>query len=358
MTDHHREPRLLPIGELSRTSGLTVSAVRFYDHEGLLVPADVDPQTGYRRYSPAQVRVARLLAGMRRVGMPVAEMAAVLEALPDTAAAVDLLDAHLRRLEDGLSDARREVSRLGGLLTSGPEGALELTVEASALARAIDSVRYAASADPDFPMLCAVLLEPHAGGLRLIATDRYRLAVAEVDGAPGGHDSSRRSLLPTALVDRVRRALWESTTTSKHDTSTAATSPVTLRLSPTGFSATLVNGTHLEGDALDLDFPDYRRLLHDEDPGQVRARTVPVADILAGLATRSEPHVHLDDTGVTESTGQGLLVDRAFLWEAASTVGAGYAVLPADGEIAPLALRSPDGALVSLVMPIRPEPAP
>nr|WP_281496868.1 MerR family transcriptional regulator [Ornithinimicrobium sp. F0845] len=342
----------MPIGELSRASGLTVSALRFYDRQGVLTPAAVDPATGYRRYSPAHVHDARLIAGMRRIGLPLAEMTAVQESLPDTAAAEDLLTAHLRRLEDGLSDARREVARLTGLLAGPRHAPVEIRVGAAALARALDGVRYAASSDPDYPMLCAVLLEPHPDGVRLVATDRYRLAVAEVEGAPGGHDEGSMSLLPTALADQVRRALWETPRTTGEE----RTVHVTLRISPARFSATLPGGAVVDGDCLDLDFPDYRRLLHDPGSTRVTSTQVPVADILAGLSGRAERHVHLDRTGVTDATG--LLLDRAFLWEAASTLGEGYAVLPAEGEIAPLALRDLDGQLVSLLMPVQPDVAP
>jgi len=41
------------IGEVARASGLSVSALRFYDGAGVLVPAEVDPATGYRRYPVA-----------------------------------------------------------------------------------------------------------------------------------------------------------------------------------------------------------------------------------------------------------------------------------------------------------------
>src|SRR6476620_2034013 len=74
--DHER---LLTIGEVARRSGLTASALRVYDRESVLVPADVDALTGYRRYAVAQVRSARLLASLRRVGMPLAEVALVLD---------------------------------------------------------------------------------------------------------------------------------------------------------------------------------------------------------------------------------------------------------------------------------------
>lgn len=47
------------IGEMARSSGLSVSALRFYDGAGVLVPARVDPVNGYRWYGPGQVRRLR-----------------------------------------------------------------------------------------------------------------------------------------------------------------------------------------------------------------------------------------------------------------------------------------------------------
>ena len=51
------------IGEVAKASGLTISALRFYDAAGVLVPAAVDAATGYRRYTDEQVRTARLVGG-------------------------------------------------------------------------------------------------------------------------------------------------------------------------------------------------------------------------------------------------------------------------------------------------------
>ncbi|WP_161958492.1 MerR family transcriptional regulator [Ornithinimicrobium cavernae] len=350
MTDPRPEHRLLPIGELSRASGLTVSALRFYDREGLLVPADVDPHTGYRRYSPGQVRLARLLAGMRRVGMPLAEMAAVLAALPDAEVAQDLLGAHLRRLEDGLADARREVERLRVLLPGGPPGTWTAEIATDELARALDSVRYAVGTDPDFPMLQGVLLEPVGQAVRLVATDRYRLALAEARGTVVAPDPAGMPLLAVEDVDRLRRALWE------HGEGT-----VRLVLHRTGFSAELPGGGNLTGECLDLDFPDYRRLLHERPEAGASTR-LPVAEILAGLAATGpggdpQDRVSLSPRGVCGDE-QGLLVDRTFLWEAATATGEGHAVLPLGDQIAPLAFHGPDDTLLALLMPVRREGRP
>lgn len=54
------------IGEMARDSGLSVSALRFYDGAGVLVPAWVDPVSGYRWYGAEQLEESRLLARLRR----------------------------------------------------------------------------------------------------------------------------------------------------------------------------------------------------------------------------------------------------------------------------------------------------
>nr|WP_306238515.1 MerR family transcriptional regulator [Ornithinimicrobium sp. HY1745] len=352
---------MLPIGELSRASGLTVSALRFYDREGLLVPADVDSHTGYRRYSPGQVRLARLLAGMRRVGMPLAEMAAVLAALPDSEVAEDLLTAHLRRLEEGLVDARREVERLQALLPGAHTHPWTAAVEVGELAQALDGVRFAVGTDPDFPMLGGVLCEPVGEALQLVATDRFRLAMAQAPATIGSASSSdaqtgSAALLPTTVIDQLRRALSDLEDQEL----------VRLHLSRTRFVLEARDKAVLNGDCLDLDFPDYRRLLHGADEGGQSVR-LPVADILAALSDRTSMgdasdrvvlHAHGigDEAGLDE--GAGLLLDRTFLWEAASAASDGHVVLPLGEQIAPLAFHGADDTVLSLLMPVRPEPSP
>ncbi|AXK34522.1 MerR family transcriptional regulator [Streptomyces armeniacus] len=65
---------LLTIGAFARASRLSPKALRLYDELGLLPPARVDPATGYRLYAPAQLERARLVAWLRRIGMPLAEI--------------------------------------------------------------------------------------------------------------------------------------------------------------------------------------------------------------------------------------------------------------------------------------------
>ncbi|MFD8637194.1 MerR family transcriptional regulator, partial [Streptomyces sp. NPDC059656] len=182
------------IGEMARDSGLGVSALRFYDRAGVLVPAWVDPVSGYRWYGTEQVEEARLLARLRRAGMPLADIRLVLAGWSgaDTDLVLKLLEAHLRRLELGLSDARTEFSTIRALLehrenpmTSLRTNAVRPSVPAPELAAALDAVRFAASADPELPMLGGVLFDIEGEALRVVATDRYRMAVEHV-GTTGG----------------------------------------------------------------------------------------------------------------------------------------------------------------------------
>ena len=72
-----RQERRLATGEFARRTGLSLKALRIYDENGLLRPAEVDPATGRRGYGAEQVPTARLIgtsliirskAGPRRRG--------------------------------------------------------------------------------------------------------------------------------------------------------------------------------------------------------------------------------------------------------------------------------------------------
>ena len=100
---------LLPIGEFAACCGLSPKMLRTYAADGLLTPAAVDRDTGYRFYSPAQVGPARVIAALRRAAVPLAEIAAFLR--DGTPGDLDRweheLDAELDARRDALHEARR-----------------------------------------------------------------------------------------------------------------------------------------------------------------------------------------------------------------------------------------------------------
>ncbi|MFF4172010.1 MerR family transcriptional regulator [Streptomyces sp. NPDC001744] len=109
----------MTIGEFARASRLSAKALRRYDELGLLPPARVDAYTGYRYYAGTQVERARLVAWLRRIGMPLAEVGDVCALHgTDPGAAARAVRAHWARVEAETA-ARRDLAasladRLGG----------------------------------------------------------------------------------------------------------------------------------------------------------------------------------------------------------------------------------------------------
>ncbi|BEP13472.1 MerR family transcriptional regulator [Acidothermaceae bacterium B102] len=105
----------LTIGDFSAITHLSVRMLRRYHDAGLLTPDAVDPHSSYRYYSPAQVPTAQVIHRLRELGMPVREVALVLET-EDPAERAALIGHHLRRLEEQLDTTKAAVIALTRLL--------------------------------------------------------------------------------------------------------------------------------------------------------------------------------------------------------------------------------------------------
>jgi DNA-binding transcriptional MerR regulator/effector-binding domain-containing protein len=108
-------PGSLTIGDFSRVTYLSVKTLRYYHRAGLLEPADVDPVTGYRRYTCAQIPIAQVIRRFRDLEMPLDDIGRVLRA-PDQTTRTQLIAAHLTRLEETLAETQRAVASLRDLL--------------------------------------------------------------------------------------------------------------------------------------------------------------------------------------------------------------------------------------------------
>jgi DNA-binding transcriptional MerR regulator len=106
---------LLSIGDFSRMTFLSVKTLHHYHEVGLLPPAAIDPDTGYRRYDVAQVPMAQVIRRLRELGMPLDDVRGVIEA-PDVQARNAAISAHLRRMEGELESTRATVMALRMLL--------------------------------------------------------------------------------------------------------------------------------------------------------------------------------------------------------------------------------------------------
>ncbi|WP_447004150.1 MerR family transcriptional regulator [Saccharothrix isguenensis] len=115
--------RLLGIGEFARRSRLSVKALRLYERQGLLRPAEVGEGNGYRWYREEQLAGARLVALLRRLDMPLAEVGRIVAA-PERERA-DLVADYWAEVEHRLAVQRGLAAHLRVVL-SGGEGLLEM----------------------------------------------------------------------------------------------------------------------------------------------------------------------------------------------------------------------------------------
>ncbi|HHG8904930.1 MerR family transcriptional regulator [Klebsiella sp. JB_Kp025] len=69
---------LLKVGELARRSGITVRTLHYYDNIGLLIPS-ARSDSGYRLYNRADIARLHHIQALRRMGMTLAEVGAILE---------------------------------------------------------------------------------------------------------------------------------------------------------------------------------------------------------------------------------------------------------------------------------------
>ena len=88
---------MFSIGQFARLCRLSPKALRLYDELGILLPARVDADTGYRWYESDQIEVARRVAMMRQVGLPLELVRQVLSA--DALDAAALVQSYWRQAD-------------------------------------------------------------------------------------------------------------------------------------------------------------------------------------------------------------------------------------------------------------------
>lgn len=100
----------LSSGRFAMAAQLSRKALRLYDEQALLVPEFVDPESGYRYYSPDQLETASTIRHLREMQMPLAEIKRVLAA-PTEAAAIEIVIAYRRSIEQSVDQMRRATYR-------------------------------------------------------------------------------------------------------------------------------------------------------------------------------------------------------------------------------------------------------
>jgi len=106
---------LMLIGEFAAASRLSQKALRLYGANGVLTPAWVDPDSGYRYYRTDQLHTATLIALLRRAGMPLAEIRSFLRE-----PSVERLDEYERAVADEFLERRRVLRYVKRILKEEP----------------------------------------------------------------------------------------------------------------------------------------------------------------------------------------------------------------------------------------------
>ena len=148
---------LVSIGDFSRMTFLSVKALRHYHEVGLLPPADIDSDTGYRRYDLAQVPTAQVIRRLRELSMSLDDVRVVITA-PDVRARNEAISAHLQRMEGELEQTRATVKSLRLLLDEEPSPAITVEYRAIGPSEAL-AIRDEIAHEDMFDWLDAALTE-------------------------------------------------------------------------------------------------------------------------------------------------------------------------------------------------------
>lgn len=108
---------MLRIGDFARLGRVTVKALRHYDEEGLLHPAEVDRSTGYRFYMPDQLITLSRILQLKDLGFPLIKIRAL---IADPGRLGDALAARRGELAASIEADRERLARLDAI-----RGALE-----------------------------------------------------------------------------------------------------------------------------------------------------------------------------------------------------------------------------------------
>lgn len=147
-----------------------------------------------------------------------------------------------------------------------------IDVVGETLVKALSQVGIAASGDEARPTLTGVLFEENDGGLRLVATDSYRLAVRDVLGI--GATGSK--LVPYRALREIGRTIGDG--------------PMKVALGDRE-AAFITEQGKLTVRIIDAAFPKYRQLLPDSYPNRLEVTKKSLVDAVGRAALVAEDHI-------------------------------------------------------------------
>ena len=188
----------------------------------------------------------------------------IVRALPAGAVTVEVGEDEARIVADR-SEFTLRVTPADEYPKLNPADAEPVQLDAAELAKALRQVTPAASTDDNRPIITGVLLSAEEGGLRLVATDSYRLAVRDIAGL--SVLSGRSSVLvPSRALREVERLLGSAES-------------VTLRLGERD-AAFEVGTCRITTRLIEGEFPNYRGLIPSSYPNRLVVGREPLLDAI------------------------------------------------------------------------------
>jgi len=237
-----------------------------------------------------------------------------------------------------------------------------VTLDAAALAAALSQVVRAASKDDARPILAGVLMTAEPAGLRLVATDSYRLAMRDLPGTTLMSEG-QHVLVPARALGELGRVL-------------SGAEQVTLRLGANQVSFE-VGQVRVTTRLIEGEFPNYRQLVPSGYPNRLLVGKEPLLDavrrvkLLAREATPIRMALRPDGlelTAVTHDVGQAredldakyegtemtVAFNPEFLIDGVEATPGDEVVLETLDALKPATLRATEGTdFLYLLMPVR-----
>lgn len=238
-----------------------------------------------------------------------------------------------------------------------------LAVPAEEFIRALSQVVPAASKDTSRPILTGVLVETTTEGVRLVATDSYRLGLSDLPGVPTL--SEEGVIVPAVALDELRRISGEERTLEV----VVGTTQIVVRCGNTEVVARLLAGS----------YPSYRTLLPPTFQGSISVKAEELEEALQRVAlvisdtavqpvvlnysenvlqlsARSDNGEAEEEIEVVAATGEWSRVafKPRYLLDATQAAGSEVVTIGITGSLTPVLVRGePEGLYTGLVMPIR-----
>jgi DNA polymerase-3 subunit beta len=235
-----------------------------------------------------------------------------------------------------------------------------VTLGAAEFAEALRQVVRAASSDDSLPVISGVLMTAEGAGLRLVATDRYRLAVRDLPGTTVLREN-QHVLVPGRALSEVQRVL-------------SGAESVTLRLGERDASFE-VGSVRLTTRLIEGEFPPYQKLIPESYPNRLIVNREALLDAVRRLVKDAITPVRVslradgvECTVITQELGQAtedldakyegtelvMGFNPSFLIDGLEAVGGDEIVLETLDPMKPATVRSTEGGeYLYLLMPVR-----